>query len=1159
MKRVCSCTYPMAILFFCFFGSACLHAQAVSGTIVGTVTDATGALVANAQVTITLTGQSAVHSSITNGSGNFTEPDLPSGTYTVTVVALGFKKETRENIALQTNTTERVDIKLAAGSASDTITVTEAPPQLQTDRADISTTLEQRQISNLPLSSGNNFQSLLNTVPGMAPVVFNNSQFYNANNDLSENANGQSSYVNLYQIEGIDDDQRTGIHIILVPPAAAIQNVDITTNNFEAELGRAVGTVVNVTLKSGTNQFHGSVFQQMENNGVNARNYFASGPNGRLVYNYTGGSIGGPVLRNKLFFFADYLRTSDHESSTVTTTIPFYNVTGGNINLSGYAGQIYDPKTGDTVDCQGGPTPSRCGTGRTAFAGNLIPLSRATAPANDSNVGLTVLQDLDAIARDPKANLASAAYIAGRTTNNFSQNSPFSKDSTSYDIKSDYTISSKDHLSGRFSHQKTNTFQAPLFGSFLGGPTSGGFEAAGTAAAYSTGFNYDHIFSPTLFTEARIGIAHLRNSAQQSDFGVSDAKTLGISGTNTSSIDSGQVAFQVSNFAGNGENGTGNPLIGYSQSLPWLRAESNIDFANNWTKVIGNHSLKGGVDVRRVRDDLLQGNINAAAGTFYFSENQTSSPGATVKGQANDIASILLDVPYQVGQDTNSTFPAYRQTWLFFFASDKWQATPKLTLDVGLRYELYPPATPRKAGGFSEYNPATNQLVIAGIDGNASNLGLKSDYTNFAPRLGASYRASEKSVIRAGFGVSYVPFVDNSYAYNYPIKTSTDYTNVPTFGAAVLSSSNPAAVSFQSGIPPTPPAPISANGTITETGNTFLSSLGNLYIPLNFKNAYVSSWNVALQQAFPHDSSLQIAYVANHGTRIDVAQNINIPNVYGESATYDPLNIAFGKTASVTQFFEGFSTNYQSLQVQLTRRFTQGLAFTTALTWGKAQNYQTGAQDGGLLFYNNLRRNYAVADFDRTLNFEQTLTYELPTGRGHRYFSSGLGSYLLGGWRTSVILSALSGQPFTLTTTSATPGTTQTVDQIQPYRVLHHVSQAANTQWFDPTSFSISRLSGCTSPGPCLVGNSQRNQFRGPGYFSDNLSLFKSFPFVRESTIEARVDAFNLTNTPEFGLPGTTFGSSSFGRITSTLGSGVGNVNGVGGPRVLQAAVKISF
>ena len=1155
----------LAVFFALLPSSVLCFGQAVSGTIVGTVTDASGAYIANAQVIMLLTGQSAAQTAVTNESGNFTGPNLASGTYAVSVIAQGFKKEVRENIVVETNTTVRVDVTLANGSTSDTVTVDTAPPELQTDRADISTTLEQRQISNLPLTSGNSFQSLLNTVPGMAPVVFNNSQFYNANNDLSVNANGQSSYVNLYQIEGIDDDQRTGIHIILVPPAAAIQNVDITTNNFEAEFGRAVGTVVNVTLKSGTNQFHGSAFQQMENNGVNARNYFASGPNGRLVYNYTGGSVGGPVLKDKLFFFADFLRVSDHESSTVIENVPYYNVTNNVLNLSGYSGQVYDPNTGDTADCVVATAGSACGTGRTAFAGNLIPLSNPGI----SPVSLTVLQDIDALARNPKTNLAAATYISGATTNNFSANLPFSKDAISYDIKSDYSITPKDHLTGRFSHQKTNTFQAPLFGSFLGGPAGAGFEATGIAAAYSTGFNYDHIFSPTLFTEARVGIAHLRNSAQQTDYGADDAKTLGIPGNGPNGSDnvatsSGQVAFQVFNFVGNGE-ATGNPLIGYSVSLPWLRAESNIDFANNWTKILGNHTIKGGADIRRVRDDLLQGNINAAAGSFYFAENQTSAPGATkfngaVAGQANDIASVLFDVPYQVGQDTNSTFPCYRQTWMFFFGSDKWQATPKLTLDMGVRYELYPPATPRKSGGFVNYDPTTNELVEAGVAGNASNLGMKTDYSNVAPRLGASYRVTENTVVRAGFGISYVPFVDNSYAYNYPIKTSTDYVNSPIYGAAL----NPAGglVNLVTGVPATPTVAFGSNGRLVESAANGTIGLGNLYIPLNFKNAYVSSWNAVVQQALPGDMSLQVAYVANHGTRIDVAQNINEPSVYGQGSAYDPFNVAFGKTASVTEYFLGYSTNYESLQVQLKRRFTKGFGFTSAVTWGKAENYQTGAQDGALMFYAGpVHRNYSAADFDRKLNYEQTITYELPAGHDHHYFNSGVSAYAFGGWKVSAIVSALSGLPFSITTSSPTNGTTQTVDQIAPYKVNHTVSRAANQTWFNPAAFVAAPT--CTpysaaNPVPCVLGDTGRNQFRGPGYFSDNLSLFKNFPIRERYALETRFDAFNMTNTPAFGLPNGSLGSN-LGKISSTLGSGVGNVNGVGGPRVLQAAVKLTF
>ncbi|HEV2618328.1 MAG TPA: TonB-dependent receptor, partial [Acidobacteriaceae bacterium] len=466
----------------------------------------------------------------------------------------------------------------------------------------------------------------------------------------------------------------------------------------------------------------------------------------------------------------------------------------------------------------------------------------------------------------------------------------------------------------------------------------------------------------------------------------------------------------------------------------------------------------------------------------------------------------------------------------------------------------------------------------AGVDGNPSNLGMQTDYKNFAPRLGAAYRATENTVIRAGIGVSYLPFVDNSYAYNYPIKTSTNYTNSPTYGPT-LSSAGGGVVNLVTGIPATPTAAFASNGTLVESAANGTIALGNLYIPLNFKNAYVTSWNLVVQQALPADMSLQIGYVANHGTDIDVAQNINQPLVYGQGgSTYDPLNVAFGKTASVTQYFLGNSSNYQSLQAQLTRRFSHGVGFTSVFTWGKAEGYQTGTLDGNLLFWAGpVRRNYSVLDFDRTRNFEQQVTYELPAGRGHRYFNSGIAQYVLGGWRTSATITAVSGLPFTITATSKTGGTTQTANQVGVYKVLHNVSGGASTthpEWFDPgptgtgpngANFQDPNVaSPCvayssTNQTPCTFGNTGRNQFRGPGYFNDNLSLFKSFPIFRESQLTARFDAFNATNTPDFSNPQASITSATFGQITSTLGSGQGNVNGVGGPRVLQASVKITF
>jgi hypothetical protein len=423
-----------------------------------------------------------------------------------------------------------------------------------------------------------------------------------------------------------------------------------------------------------------------------------------------------------------------------------------------------------------------------------------------------------------------------------------------------------------------------------------------------------------------------------------------------------------------------------------------------------------------------------------------------------------------------------------------------------------------------------------------------------------SYRFTPQTIIRAGFGISYVPFVDNTYAYNYPIKTSTGYTNTPSYGPAL----NPVGgvINFVTGIPATPTVTFPSNGALVESAANGTIGLSNLLIPTDFKNASVDSWNFAVERALPKNISLQAAYVANHGTRIDIAQNINQPRIYGQSNVYDPFNVAFGKTASVTQYFMGFSSNYESLQVQLTRRFTGGLAFNSAFTWGKAQGYQTGAQDGNVLFWSgNLRRNYNLLDFDRKKNFEQTVTYELPAGRGHRLFSTGAGEYLLGGWKTSATVGMLSGLPFTISTTSATPGTTQTVNQTGTYQVTHKVTRAANTTWFNPASFAAPAACvaySASNPNPCTVGNTQRNQFRGPGYFSDNVSLFKTFPIRETGSVEARFNAFDMTNTPAFGLPNGTLGSN-LGKITGTLGSGVGNVNGVASSRVLEAALKISF
>ncbi len=1138
--------------------SASLFGQAVNGTLLGTITDSSGANVVGAKVTATEVATGLIHESVTNESGNYTFPDMTPGKYSVTAEAKGFKKETHQNIDLLSNSSTRVDIGMATGSVSEEILVTTAPPLLQTDRADISTKLETKQLSDLPVGTNRNFQSLLNLVPGTSPAVFQHSQFFNAASSLQTEANGLPREGNLYQIEGIDDDERTGLLQIIIPPLEAIQTVDISTNNFEAELGRATGAVTNVILKSGTNAFHGSAFEYIQNSAVNARSYFNNGKLGHLSYNYYGGSIGGPIIKDKLFFFADYLGTADHETVSGTFTIPdsrYYTPNAqGNIDLSaalaGTTGQVFDPTTGDGTAAHP----------RTPFANNQIPFNRVNP------VSLSILQKINAAA--PLYGTLNPNAPLGNPANNYTDTLPFTKGTNSFDVKVDWALNERNHLTPRYSYQRVVTFQAPAFGSFLGGPAGGGFEGTGIQTSYSTGVNYDHIFSPSFFTEARVGVAHLGNSAQPNDYGNNDATTLGIPGVNISGqpFTSGQVGLTING----GFSGT---LMGYSASVPWIRSESNIDFVNNWTKVVRNHTIKFGADLRRVRDDLLQDQTFSPRGVFTFSDVQTSSvvcptgPASCAAAKtniANDISSFLFDLPSQTGRDLNTFFPRYRQWWFFLFASDKWQASPKLTVDLGLRWEFYPPATPATADGFSNYNPVTNNIVITGIGGNPTNLGMQTRYGYFAPRTGFAYRVTDETVVRGGFGISYTPFPDNTYAYNYPIRANNSYQPAGTspYTPAVLGDGVTPAT-FQAGFPAPVPVVIPSNGIIP-ANTSLLKAQVYTYIPLNYKNPYAESWNLVVQQAFRGNLSMQLAYVANHGVDISGSQNINLPTTFGGGAASDPENILFGRTAATNQYFLGFSSNYQSLQAQLNKRVSNGLQFTTAFTWGKAMGYIVGDDGSNLLFYTNFRRNYAPLDFDRQFNFEESFTYELPFGRGHSMLSSGVGAVVLGGWQISGIISAVSGLPFTVATNGSnlnTPGTTQTGQLTGTYHVTHQVGSSAN--WFTQSAFSTP--TGC-SVSPCTpqnvgLGNTGRNAFRGPGYIQDNFTLFKTFNLYREAALRLGFDAFQLSNSPQFANPTSNncCTAASFGQVTSTVGSGQGSVNGIGGGRTLQASVKFLF
>lgn len=1127
-----------------------VRGQAVNATLLGTVTDSSGAAVGNAKMTITETNTGIIHTSQTNESGNYVLPDLPPGTYTVTAEQPGFKRASRAAIDLVVNSTERVDLVLEPGNVSETVTVEAETPILQTERADTGRKIEEVLTENVPLGTNRNFQNLLNIVPGTTRATFQHSQFFNASNSLQTEVNGQLREGNNYQIEGIDDNERTGLLQILIPPLEAIQTVDVSTSNFDAELGRASGAVTNVILKSGTNSYHGAAYEFIRNSYFNARNFFDQSV-GHLAYNYFGGNIGGPIKKNKLFFFGDYLKVYDHEANANTTNVPTTAFRSGDLSAS--TTPIYNPFSGNAD-----------GTGRAQLIATSAP-GIATVPGPNGtlvdafNPACTNAAGCKNIVPSALINPISAKLLGllpqpinAQTTNNYFALLPFHKDTDFVDAKVDANLTDKDRLSGRFSFQRPSILQAPIFG-IAGGPAQGNFEGSGIQNTYSIGLNYNRFFSNTLVAEFRAGVAWYHNEAHNTDFGTDTSQALGIPGVNLDKgITSGIVGVTINGLI------SGNPpLIGFSASLPWIRSETNIDFANTWTKILGNHTLKFGGDLRRVRDALLQEQTFSPRGVYTFADGQTAlntGSGASKTSFANDFASFLLDVPNQAGRDLATFFPNYRAWQFFSFAQDQWRVTPKFSANLGVRWEFYPPATPVKPGGFSNYNPANNTLVVSGVGGNPDDLGIATHYKYFAPRLGLAYRLKESTVLRAGFGISYTPFPDNSYAYNFPVRANNAFNPaVASFGPAVLGDGVTPAT-FENGFPPLNLPVVPSNGIITTATSAAAAAvlkLSNLFVVnQNFKNPYVESWNAAIQQTLPGRFVLDLAYVGNHSVDTVVNYNLNAATV----VSTDPKKTnsllpeaAFGRTASTNLLFAGYSSSYHALQVKFDRHFSGGFATTTAYTFAKGMGFQTD-DDGGLSFYINQRRDYARNDFDRTQTFVQSIVYDLPFGKGKSLVSSGVGAAILGGWRVSTFLTVMSGLPLYFTAPSNSlnaPNNTQTPNLVAPLLILHGVGP--NNPWFTTSSFA--------APVGATFGNVGRNAFSGPAFFDLDAALSKSIRMTERFNLDLRLEAFGATNTPQFffasnggSATGTTLGSNSFGQVTNATGG-----------RVLQLGAKLTF
>jgi len=1069
--------------------AASVHSQAITATLLGTVQDVSGAVVPNATVSVTETATGVNRRTASNQEGIYVIPYLSPGTYRVEIEAAGFKKVVRDRVELRATISTRVDATVEPGQVSEIVDVTAETPLLQTDRSEVTRSFNSKAVTELPLVD-RSFQSLVGLMPGVAPPSVDFTRAEDPQGTTFFRANGQGNSANNTQVDGVDNTNPTLGLTIYIPSAEVVQEVNITTTNYNAEFGRAGGAVLNVVTRGGTNELHGSLFEFNRNRALRARNVFnvAPQPQPNFVRNEFGGTLGGPIVKNRTFYFGGFQGRTLRQSSTTTQTLPVEAWRRG--DFSGVAGlTIYDPATGNAD-----------GTGRTAFPDNRIPASRFHPLTNKL---------LPEIAPSNQPGLL----------NNLIFNIPSAYNGSSYDGRVDHIFSENTRGFAKFNFSDYKVTQEASLGQRIGDGT------ISTPYTVTAILNLTHNFSPTLLSEFRGGYNRYYTNVNGLDLTSVTNQTLGIRNPNPDAISSqGMARINISG----GMPGIGTPVV-----YPLINADNLFNFVNTWNKQFGKHALKWGVDVHRNRMDRFQpqGLNFGPRGMFNFNPGTTAlrnGPGLGSFGQfGNSFAAFLLGAPDQTSRTFMPITPTNRQTQLFLFFHDTFQVTPKLTLDLGLRWEMYTPITPRYAGGASNYDIATNSLLVAGFGDNSLANNVRLDKNNFAPRLGFSYRLGTKSVVRGGYGISYYTgrfgFTGGTLSTQFPVLyniqngVENDFTVDGTFGD----------------LPPVPVIAIPQNGVIAPAPNQAFFT-----VPENYPSPLVHSYNFTYQRELPGSMAWDIAYVGSQARNVPYQRQLNAA-LPGAGAAGRPFFQKFGRTANVDLRANGLDNNYNSLQTNVTKRFSQGLQFTMAYTYSKTLG--VGDDQGGFIVQTDIDRNYGPTGFDRTHMFVASHVYELPFGKGKRWAANGAAAAVLGGWQLNGVYRKVSGAPFTPVadaTPCNCPGNNNFADVVGPARYLG--GQGRGLLWFDIASFA--------APGANRFGNAGRNSLRGPGFATYDLSLVRNFRVGERFRLELRGESYNVTNSPRWANPTNSVNNANFGQIL-----------GASGERELQIAARITF
>jgi hypothetical protein len=1081
-------------------------AQVLYGTIVGNVTDASKGAVASAQVSITGTLTGRTWQTTSNAEGVYTFNTIPAGIYNVGITAAGFRSFDQKGVEVTANTTVRVNAELQLGGVQEHIEVSAFAAVLQSDTADVRSEVTDKELQNLPMNINGNYESALITVPGFAPPQDSNSLSGNPSRGLMLNMNGTNAASASVQVDGTTAQNVWLPHVAgYVPTLEAIQTVNVVAGSFTAEQGSAGGAAVNVQIKSGTNQIHGSAFEYHIDNHLMAKAYFnpPSETPKRIVNNY-GGSFGGPIRKDKIFFFASWEGRRDRENGSAITSVPTALMRTGNMTES--ATLIYDPATGN-LD----------GTGRTAFPGNIIPTSRI------SPISAKLMTMM------PMPNYGTSSL------NNYFASGAFAYNKDILDTKVNYYVNSKLNLTGRVSFMHWDFDQATLFGD-LGGTgvdSRGTYPVADGPRWWNVTISAIYTLTSSTIVDAYFGYnlkddqETLHNQDQQT------CTALGIPGTNaTGLVNGGWCGFSVSSYPT-----FGNPYA----NTPGYWHAPNYQYSANLSKVYGNHNLRFGESI--VTGDFATVGPLAypPAGLFTFGDGPTQLSGKS-GNQFNSYATFLLGLPTSIGKDLIPTTPEQVNfSNIGLYGQDRWQAARNLTVSLGLRWDYYPvPSRPGR--GLEEYNFQNNQYTICGYQGNSCT--MTSSKRQFEPRLGVAYRVSDTFVVRAGYGISYDPInaARNSHQ-NYPTLTSFSESGVNSYQPVTT---------FAQGIPAIDP-PQLGTGVFPLPANVSVKLLDP-----NFKRAYVQSWNLALQKQLPGKWIGETAYVGNHTVHTDFQWNANYA-APGGGTSGEVLNKLFGRTAATTLLTDIGGAHYEGWQNSVQRRFSRGYQIKFAYTFSKAIGYggQSGLDTLSINWPSAFNLNRMVLPFNHTQNFNASGSLELPFGKGKPWVSSGIGAKILGGWQLSGILAAYTGAPFTVSASGTSlnaPGNSQQADQILP----NVQTLGSPSGWFNPLAFApVTQV---------RFGTAGFDILRGPGVVNLDGSLKRRFQINERFDLTFRMDLLNSTNTPHFANPGANVSNmqvlangtvqlNGFTQVTSVANTGSDSI----GQRFIRVGLRIGF